>query len=135
LEAARGKSEALNAYVAPHYHLHTERAHDPTAVGVEGLRDYAREAGVAFKDFTLTVDHIISEGDLVAVHWILRGKHQGKHRLAHVGEVEPTGRDMEVAGIGMYRVENGRIVEGWLFDNLHMKILQAGRTLKPAGPH
>jgi predicted ester cyclase len=132
VEAARGNSEALNSYVAPHYHLHTERAHDHTAVGVEGLKDYAREAGIAFKDFTLSVDHIIGEGDMVAVHWVLRGQHHGKHRLAHVGEVEPTGRAMEVAGIGIYRVEKGKIVEGWLLDNLHVKLLQAGTTLKPA---
>ncbi len=132
IEAARGNPKALEAYCAPHYVMHAARSHDHTAAkGMEGLVGYAREAGRASRDLTIAVDVILAEGDLVAAHWHTQGTHHGRHQLAHHGEVEPTGKALNVSGSGIYRLKDGKIVEGWAYDNVLSTLMQMGVT-KPA---
>lgn len=51
---------------------------------------------------------LVAEGDLVV--------HRSRRRLRHVGElfgVAPTGREMVVDHVEMWRVDGGKIVEHW----------------------
>ncbi len=132
IEAGQGNPKALEAYMAPHYVMHAARSHDHTASeGLEGLIGYTREAGRGSKDLRIAVDVILAEGDLVAAHWRAEGTHHGRHQLAHHGEIEPTGKALDISGDAIFRLENGKIVEGWAYDNLLSVMMQLGVT-RPA---
>ena len=62
----------------------------------------------AFPDFSVTIEDAIAEGDRVAVRVTVRGTHQG----ALMG-IPPTGKQIAIKAISMWRVTDGRIVERW----------------------
>jgi predicted ester cyclase len=60
---------------------------------------------------------VIAEGDKVVTRYTVRGTHQGE--MEEFGP--PTGRQVEVKGITIHRVEDGKIVEEWeRYDNLSL---------------
>ena len=63
----------------------------------------------------VTVEDVIAEGDKVVTRVTLRGTHQGE--TEEFGP--PTGRQVELKGITISRIEGGQIVEDWdAYDNL-----------------
>jgi serine phosphatase RsbU (regulator of sigma subunit) len=44
----------------------------------------------------------------VATRWTIRGTHQGEFR-----GMAPTGKEMEIRGIGIFRFSEGKVVESW----------------------
>ena len=68
----------------------------------------------AFPDLKMTVDLMVAEGDLVTVVWTLRGTHTGPG----IG-FPPTGVKLELRGITVWRIVDGKIREEWTsFDQL-----------------
>jgi predicted ester cyclase len=67
----------------------------------------------AFPDFEDKIEDLIAEGDLVTGRFTARGTHQG-----HFADVSPTGRRVELQGINMYRIRDGKIVEEWFQEDL-----------------
>ena len=66
----------------------------------------------ALPDFHL-VDHaMLADGDEVASRWTVSGTHQGQ-----LGPFAPTGQPLVISGLSIYRVANGKIVEGWVQDD------------------
>lgn len=66
----------------------------------------------ALPDFNLVENALIAEGDLVAGRWTVSGTHQGQ-----IGPFEPTGKKLAISGLSIYRIADGRIVEGWVQDD------------------
>jgi steroid delta-isomerase-like uncharacterized protein len=64
----------------------------------------------AFPDTKYTVDDMIAEGDKVVVRYNLTGTHKGVFQ-----GIPPTGKQMTVKGVNVYRVEGGRLAEAWNF--------------------
>jgi predicted ester cyclase len=63
----------------------------------------------------VTVEDVTAEGDKVVTRVTLRGTHQGE--TEEFGP--PTGRQVELKGITISRIEGGKIVEDWdAYDNL-----------------
>src|SRR5262249_55869509 len=62
----------------------------------------------AFPDVVFTIEDEIAEGDRVVARWVMRGTHLGAFR-----GVPPTGRSAAVGGIGIFRLEGGKVVERW----------------------
>src|SRR5580692_10657347 len=74
----------------------------------------------AFPDLTITVDQMVAEGDLVTVVWTFRGT----NTAAGYG-LPPTGARIELRGITVWRIVDGKIREEWTsFDDM-----QAARQL------
>jgi steroid delta-isomerase-like uncharacterized protein len=70
----------------------------------------------AVPNLQVSVDHLIGEGDLVAVRWSARGTNS----VAAAG-MPGTGKSIEVEGMTVFRFKGGRIVEEWsLTDRLAM---------------
>ena len=67
------------------------------------------ETRSAFPDWTLFIEDMIAEGDLVASRWCAQGTHTGNLE----GLPPPTGERLVIKGISMVRVEDGKIVEFW----------------------
>ncbi len=125
-EAARGNPAVFDDYFAPHYINHTARHHAKNAQGLAGLKGYAQEVGRATQDFTVKADVLVAEGDMVTVHWTLRGSHGGQHQHKHVGEVQPTQRELRVSGVAIFRVQDGKMTEGWNYDNVLDTLIEIG---------
>ena len=83
--------------------------------GVEDFKQYLTTFINAFPDLNATVEAEITEGEKVVNRFTLRGTHQGE--TEEFGP--PTGRQVELKGITISRVEGGKIVEEWqAYDNL-----------------
>lgn len=66
----------------------------------------------AIPDFNL-VDHaLLAEGDLVAGRRTVYGTHSGQLR-----PFAPTGQKLQIAGLSIYPVAGGKVVEGWVQDD------------------
>jgi steroid delta-isomerase-like uncharacterized protein len=91
--------------------------HDPDQEirGHEEARQFVTMYKTAFPDMTVTVEDEIAEGDKVVSRWTIRGTHQGETE-----EFGPaTGKQIELEGITIIRIEGGKIVEEWnRYDNL-----------------
>jgi predicted ester cyclase len=58
----------------------------------------------AFPDIQFTFEDIIARGDKVVVRWTTRGSHQRE-----LFGTAPTGKQIDVTGIGIAQIVNGRI--------------------------
>jgi predicted ester cyclase len=65
---------------------------------------------------TFAVEDIVAEGDRVVVRWSNSGRHVGDF----LG-MPPTGHSYAIAGIDIYRIEDGQLAEHWhVIDQLAM---------------
>lgn len=62
-----------------------------------------------FEDFRIDVEDTVTEGEKVAVRWILTGTYVGDVLVAGVEK----GQQVRVVGMTMARVREGKIIEGW----------------------
>ena len=84
--------------------------------GPEDVKRFMGEFREAFPDFHSTVEDQIAEGDKGVTRWTMRGTHQGEFR-----GIAPTGNELEITGIGIFRFSEGKVVESWdNFDQLGM---------------
>ncbi len=83
--------------------------------GLEEAKQFFSKYLTAFPDFNATVEDAIAEGDKAVTRWTIRGTHQGE--VEEFGP--PTGRQVEIKGITIHRIEGGKIAEEWeRYDNL-----------------
>jgi steroid delta-isomerase-like uncharacterized protein len=88
---------------------------DQDIQGLEEAGQFVSMYKTAFPDLSATVEDVIAEGDKVVTRYTVRGTHQGE--VEEFGP--PTGRQVEIEGITIHRVEDGKIVEEWeRYDNL-----------------
>lgn len=76
--------------------------------GPAGVKQLVAAWRAGFPDGRMTVDDLIGEGDKVVIRMTWRGTHQGDFY-----GIAPTNRQVSVTSIGIDRVVNGKIVEGW----------------------
>lgn len=98
--------------------LHTDDSvlHDAgeTIQGAKAIAEHLWGFFEPFPDNSATLDTLIAEGDLVAARVIWDGTHEG----AFEG-IEPTGTEVEIEEMMLFRVEDGEVVEAWaVADNL-----------------
>jgi len=102
-----GDLTAVDRYVDPGF-----INHDPVLPGSpdgpDGIRKVAEIMRQAFPDWRSDVQHMIAEGDLVAEHFVAHGTHRG----SVMGEA-PTGQDVVLRGVNIFRITNAKIVERW----------------------
>ena len=85
--------------------------HNPVAgqqPGREGLKAAVAMLRGAFPDLRVQIENLISEGDKVALRDTISGTHLGSF-----AGIPPTGEQVEVARIAIFRVVDGKIVEHW----------------------
>ncbi len=83
--------------------------------GIEEAKQFATMFTTAFPDMSATVEDVVAEGDKVVTRVTIRGTHQGE--VEEFGP--PTGRQVEVRGITIHRIEGDKIAEEWnSYDNL-----------------
>jgi steroid delta-isomerase-like uncharacterized protein len=77
--------------------------------GREGFKQLNVIFRTAFPDVQVHYDGVIAEGDMVSCRWTSTGTHQG-----NLFGIPPTGRSVKVTATVVYRVEGGRLAEGWI---------------------
>ena len=88
--------------------------HNSTVIrGPEGAIAFIPRLRAAFPDFHFTILDQVAEGDRVATRWQLAGTHRGPFQGAPA-----TGRRVEMAGITIFRIAGGKLVEGWTSEDL-----------------
>ncbi len=81
--------------------------------GREGWKQIAAMVDVDLgADLTAENHHLIAEGDFVAHHMSLRGRHTASTMPLLAG-VEPTGEDVTWTYMHIWRVVGGQVVEHW----------------------
>ena len=84
--------------------------------GLEAVGQWVAMLAAAFPDRQISIDDVIAEGDRVVVRSTLSGTHQGEMQ-----GIPATGKSVTQPSITIFRLANGKIVEGWLAaDNLSM---------------
>jgi steroid delta-isomerase-like uncharacterized protein len=120
----QGQEAAISELMSPDGVVH---GLGPDQHGPEGFKPFFKAYRDAFPDIQVTIESIVSEGDLAAVRWTAVGTHKGN------GLGFPaTGKRVELTGMAFLRAENGRLIEGWNnFDQLGM-LQQVGVVSLPA---
>ena len=106
-ELDRGNLDIVDELIAEDYVDHNPALPNLPS-GREGLRQYVRVLKSAFPDAAHTIDDMIGEGNRVMTRVTARGTFLGEC----IG-YEPNGQTIEVSGIAVHRIEDGRLVEHW----------------------
>ncbi len=118
---------AIQALIAPE-HTFDVPGLPPLPPGPEGYLLLVPAFHQGFPDLHYEVGAMLAEGDEVAVEWTFRGTHTGAFQ-----GLPPTGNQVEVRGISIYRITNGQIVQSRaVFDTLTFA-QQIGAIPAPVG--
>jgi steroid delta-isomerase-like uncharacterized protein len=110
----RQSSATIDAMFAPHGKSYGFPQPDSVLVGPDAFKEiHARFCG-AFPDLHIALDDIISEGNSVAVRWSSTMTHLGDHLGFPASKKKAT-----FSGSSFLNFENGLIVEGWNFMDMH----------------
>lgn len=112
----RGEEHDIGAYMAPDVKYHTSWI-TPQDDHTDTLNAEGEALGRAFRDIDVRVDRMVAEGDFVTSHWTASVHHHGTFPHA-AGDIAPTGRQMEVGGLTLYRLRNGKITDIWVYSNV-----------------
>ncbi len=96
--------------------------------GATGFAQFVGKFRSAFPDVHLTMDDEIIEGDKMVVRWTMRGRQQGQ-----LGNIPSTGRQINVAGVDIFRIADGKIAEWWIFFDAVVMLQQLGVFPLPSG--
>ena len=120
---SKGNVALIDQIVADDYVGHTppREFHGP-----EGARQFVAMLRGAFPDAQVTVEDQLAEGDRVATRWTCRGTHRGEFQ-----GIPPTGKSVVMSGITIFRIANGKLVEGWNRPDLLGLMQQIGAVPTP----
>ena len=93
----------------------------------ESLKEHIRMFEAAFPGYGLEVNDMVAENDKVAVRATFHGVHRGEFQ-----GIPPTGREVSIALMLIYRIAGDKIVEHWLNADSLGLLQQLGAFLVPA---
>ncbi len=117
---------------APEIVAHTSTFPDDI-VGLEGIKRWVTFARTAYPDLHMIFDDVIVKGDRIVARFTLTGTNTGPINMP-TGVLPPTGKEVHIIGLGIDRVQNGKIVEELVVYNVLDMMLQLGFTLTPPQP-
>lgn len=119
--------DLLDEIYAPDVVVHDASAPEDIH-GLEGLKAYYEGSHAGFPDFQARFDEVLVAEDRIILRWTIEGTHTGTLR-----GISPTGRHVTFSGVAIERVEDGKIVEEWVYFNVLDLLQQLGFTLTPPG--
>jgi predicted ester cyclase len=84
------------------------RTTTPEIKGLEGFKHLIDMFRIAFPDLHQSIDHIVAEGDMVAIFYIFEGTLKGE-----LFGGAPTGKKCSVPSCTLSRFEGSKAVETW----------------------
>jgi steroid delta-isomerase-like uncharacterized protein len=101
----QGRFEVADAIYAPGFRNHGLKRD----MDLRQDQDAVHAEKHAFPDLHMSVDRMVAEGDLVSVLWTFRGTHTAS---GYAG-LPATGTRIEMRGITIWRIVDGRITDEW----------------------
>jgi steroid delta-isomerase-like uncharacterized protein len=89
--------------------------HDGTFAGRSAIRERLARDLTACPDAAYTVGSFVEHGDSFADEWTFAGTHTGPFLLPDGTQLPPTGKRLEIKGIELVQVRDGKII----IDNLY----------------
>jgi predicted ester cyclase len=87
--------------------------------GRDAIRDRLAQELNGFTDVQWTVESFVEQGDSFADEWIFRGTHTAPFLLPDGTELPATGKRIEIRGMELVRMRDGKIVvDNLYYDNL-----------------
>jgi steroid delta-isomerase-like uncharacterized protein len=122
----KGNLAAVAEFMATDYVAH----HVPSGLppGAEGLKQLIAAYRTAFPDLKSNLNDIFGEGDRVAFRWSVSGTHLGDWF-----GVSPTGDHVTATGITIFRIDGGKVVEGWTSIDLNPSEEELQRLIEGSG--
>jgi steroid delta-isomerase-like uncharacterized protein len=102
-----GKYDLAHEIISPNMTVHGAGG-QAVGMGPDGLIDLIKTWRTAFPDGRMAIDDIIVEGDIVAI----RNTWHGTHEAEFYG-VPASGATVAVTSVGIDRVVDGLVTEGW----------------------
>jgi steroid delta-isomerase-like uncharacterized protein len=103
-----GNMDVADEILSPDFVLHVP--FDPRELrGPEAVKQFVSAYRQAYPDGHTTIEDQIAEGDMAVNRWTARGTHQGEFQ-----GIAPTGNRIEVTGIDIVRIAEGKLAEGWV---------------------
>jgi len=102
-----GRYDLAHEIISPNMVVHGAGG-QTVGMGPDGLIDLIRTWRTAFPDGNMEIDDLIVEGDTVAI----RNTWYGTHEAEFYG-VPPSGKAVAVTSVGIDRVQEGLVTEGW----------------------
>ena len=124
---AQGQLEVADAIFASNHVIHDPHA-PPSGWpnGPEGLKMVASVFGGGFRDWNITIEDQIAEGDRVATRWAASATHTGP-----LMGLPRTGKAVRVTGVNVARFAEGKIVESWFNFDMLTLLQQLGAIPTP----
>ena len=79
---------------------------DTTFIGIEGMRQHLIAVRKTYPDYSMKILRQYEDGDVIISEFIMRGTHKGEF----IG-ITPTNKVIEITGVDIDRVMNGKIIE------------------------
>lgn len=121
-----GDEEIVDELVAADFRNHNPIVPDAPP-GPEGFKQNVAAIRTAFPDISFTTEDMIAEGDRVVIRAIGRGTHEGE-----LLGIEPTGREVTIDIIVIFRLADGQLVERWAQTDTMGMLRQLGALPEPA---
>jgi steroid delta-isomerase-like uncharacterized protein len=122
-----GDMAVVDEVIAEEFYNHNPLVPDAPP-GPAGFKQNVSALRTAFPDIVFTTEDLVAEGNKVVLRTVGHGTHEGE-----LLGVEPTGREVELAGFVLFRFDDGQIVERWAqYDTLGM-LRQLGALPDPEG--
>jgi steroid delta-isomerase-like uncharacterized protein len=118
----QGKFEVADEIYAPDFVNHGLK----TNANLQEDQAAVHQEKEAFPDLKMSVELMVAEGDLVTVVWVFRGT----HTHAGYGGLPPTGARIEMRGITVWRIVDGKIRDEWTSFNELTGYMQVLRHLR-----
>jgi predicted ester cyclase len=124
-ELNKGNIEIINElYASDYVYYIPSRSTNP--MSREETLEMTQNVYRVFPDIHVSLEELIAVGDRVILRYISRGTHKEEWE-----GILPTGNKIEVSGIIISRIENGKFVEDWQEMDTFDLIMQLGMELKP----
>ncbi len=94
--------------------------------GITGLRQRISMVRAAH-DPRFTIEHLLADGDKVAVMWTNRGTHVGDWM-----GIPATGKSTAIQGVDIHLLRDGRLAEHWDVVDIFSFLVQIGAVPAPA---
>ena len=102
---SKGDMEAFKEVAAPEYVWHAPSG-TTKPKSLEETIGIGKMVHKSFPDAMFSIEEIFAVGDRVIVRYIMRGTQQGE-----LEGIPATGKKIEMSGIMIHRLENGKVVE------------------------
>lgn len=102
--------DAVDDLVSEQFVLHPNPMVPNGVKGASGFKQLCRDVRAAIPNAYHPIDHLLGEGDLVAIHLIFTGTFEQPF-----ASIPPTNKRVHYGMLNFWRVENGKAIESWWY--------------------